>query len=110
MIFVTIFLLIKTFFYLRIFPQLNELVIMIQRVMFDLSTFVMFFMMLLIFCSLILSIIGFGNFDHTEDETVLAALEKRDEGSSSWPGSEYRKIPFWLHNILTILRFSLGDF
>ena len=35
---------------------------------------------------------------------------KENEGSSEWPGSEYRKLDRAFTNFLIIMRFSLGDF
>lgn len=65
MIVLTILLLIKTFFYLRIFKSLTQLVIMIETVIKDLTTFMIFFALILVSFSIILSILGFGNFEIT---------------------------------------------
>jgi hypothetical protein len=67
MICLTMLILIKTFFYLRIFGDLTQLVIMIKSVISDLTTFMVFFVLLLVSFSLILSILGFGNFESADD-------------------------------------------
>ena len=75
----TILLLIKTFFYLRIFRSLTQLVIMIERVIRDLLHFILLFALILIHFSIILSILGFGNFINSQDEEVIESMEQLKE-------------------------------
>jgi hypothetical protein len=60
-------MLIKTFFFLRIFETFTKLVIMIRNVMFDLKEFIMFYILLLTMFSVILGVLGVGNFRSIDD-------------------------------------------
>jgi len=51
----------KTFFFLRIFDSLSYIVTMIQRVIYDLRIFGLFYAILVILFSMIFAVIGVGN-------------------------------------------------
>ena len=112
------FMLIKTFFFLRIFQNFTKLVIMIKRVIFDLKEFIIFYLLLLTMLSVIMGVLGVGNPNAIRDEHLRARLkEARAEGGHSdddfvndFPGYEYGTMNEFAKNIFTILRFSLGDF
>jgi hypothetical protein len=53
--------LIKSFFYLRIFDTLSYIVTMINRVIYDLRVFLLFYFILIIIFSQIFAVIGVGN-------------------------------------------------
>lgn len=63
LILVTLLMLIKTFFYLRIFSQLSYIVTMMKNVFFDLRVFMLFYLILILMCSVILGILRIGNVD-----------------------------------------------
>jgi hypothetical protein len=52
---------VKTFFFLRIFPSLTPIVVMIQKVIYDLRIFLFFYTTMLFFFSLLFSVLGLGN-------------------------------------------------
>ena len=52
---------VKTFFFLRVFPDLTPIVVMIQRVIYDLRIFLFFYTMMLFFFSLLFCVLGLGN-------------------------------------------------
>lgn len=56
-------LLLKTFFFLRIFGSLSYIVTMIVSVFYDLRIFLFFYFIITILFSLILGILGIGNFN-----------------------------------------------
>ena len=70
MLIVTTLMLIKTFFYLRIFKELSFLVSMIMQVFFDLRVFFLFYFVLIFLFSLMFSIIDFGNYQFSEDPII----------------------------------------
>lgn len=70
MIFTTLIMLIKTFFFMRIFEQFTKLVIMIKNVISDLREFMIFYFILLIMFSVILGVLGVGNYEHTHNEEL----------------------------------------
>ena len=62
MVTATVMLLVKTFFFLRIFNGLTRLVIMISVVVNGLGPFLLFYLILTLMCSNILSILGLANY------------------------------------------------
>lgn len=85
-IMVTIFCLLKTFFFMRIVKSFSYIVTMIMNVVADLRIFMIFFFILIMMFSMIFDVI---------------APNKADE---------YKYVGYYWGNILTTLRLSLGDF
>ena len=54
-------LLVKTFFFLRIFPLLTPIVVMLSEVIYDLRVFLLFYVILISFFSQIFAVLGLGN-------------------------------------------------
>ena len=50
----------KTFFYLRIFPALTPIVVMINSVIYDLRIFMFFYFLLIAFFCLVFAVLGLG--------------------------------------------------
>lgn len=78
--------LMKLFFYMRIIESFSYIVTMITSVFYDLRTFLAFYAILIVMCSLVFDII------------------------SRNPAGEYSKIGPFAGNLFTTLRLSLGDF
>lgn len=58
---IVLLLVSKTFFFLRIFPTLTPIVVMIQNVIYDLRIFLFFYLILIgLFCQ-IFAVLGLGN-------------------------------------------------
>lgn len=117
MIITTIMLMFKTFFFLRIFSSMTELVIMITNVVSDLRPFLFFYAFLLVLLSNILGILQVGNYQHGDFENLQPVLKevstsKKNRGFSfnEYPGFEYKHITLFAANVLRIIRFSLSDF
>ena len=62
MIFVTFLMLIKTFFFLRVFRELSQVVTMMKQVSYDLRVFMFFYFILIWMCTLVFNIIEVGYF------------------------------------------------
>ena len=71
-IFVTAVMLLKTFFFLRIFKGLSYLVLMMSSVVKDLKPFLAFYIILLWMQGLVFSIIEVGNIEHSTDAYLAA--------------------------------------
>ena len=69
-------MLLKTFFFLRIFKNLSYLVLMMSRVVSDLIPFLAFYAILLWIQSLVFSIIEVGNIEHYSNEQLSADNNK----------------------------------
>ena len=54
-------MLIKSFFYIRMYENFTKIVIMITNVMHDLREFLLFYVFIMIMLSMILNILGVGN-------------------------------------------------
>lgn len=67
MILVVFMLLMKTFFFLRIFESLSYIVTMIRSVIFDLRVFLSFYAIITVLFSLLIDILGIGNFNLPEN-------------------------------------------
>ena len=74
MCYLVVNLIIKTFFYLRIFDSMTGIVVMLTNVIFDLRAFMLFYVILLWLSSHMFMVIGLGNNLPPLDE-VLAAEE-----------------------------------
>lgn len=104
MIFVTFLLLIKTFFFLRVFRELSYLVTMMRFVFYDLRVFLGFYFILIWMCTLVFNIIEVGFYHKLDDEQKKIFMEK-----PTFPGKEYMHLPNFLGQAVSIIRISLGD-
>ena len=67
----TLMMLFKTFFFLRIIPQMTQFVIMIGKVTRDLQNFIFFYCFFLLMFGVVLSILGIRNRVEEEEEIVI---------------------------------------
>ena len=70
MILVTLIMLFKTFFFLRIFIKLSNLVAMFSQVVNDLKVFILFYAILVWMFSLIFNILQMGNYEESLRENM----------------------------------------
>ena len=102
---VTLLMLVKTFFFLRIFKELSYLVIMIRQVFQDLQAFMLFYVILVWILSLIFQILELGNYHgHADQETQEIGSE------DGYPNQEYHSLPKFLHQFFTVIRFTMANF
>lgn len=106
MIVVVIMALVKTFFFLRIYDLLSPIVTMLTTVIIDLKIFMFFFMILIALFSLIMGILGLGNWN-VEGKFRDKYFTYRDV---AYPGNEYEHTGLLLGNFLMTFRIALGDF
>ena len=105
MLMVTLLMLIKTFFFLRIFKELSFLVTMIKQVMIDLKVFMLFFFILLLMFAIGLSVLDYGNYEYNADPSIREVVNL-----VSYSGQEYIHVNKFLANFISVYRISLGDF
>lgn len=74
MIIVTFLMLLKTFFFLRIFMKLSNLVTMMRQVISDLKIFMLFYGILVWMCALIFNILQMGNYEMSPNEQLQSLL------------------------------------
>lgn len=105
MILVTLIMLFKTFFFLRIFIKLSNLVAMMSQVVNDLKVFILFYVILVWMFSLIFNILQMGNYELSvrSDQQEIANLK-------IYPGQEYKYLPPFLRQSISVIRMSLADF
>lgn len=108
MIIIILIAVMKTFFYLKIFPQLSPIVTMLRNVIIDLRIFMLFYIILIVLFSLLLGVLGLGNknIEGSGFQIMYGNLTATD----GYPGAEYENVGLYLGNILTVLRMSMGDF
>lgn len=94
--------LIRILFFLRIFNRLSYLVTLIQSVIKDLLYFMIFFCIIVGIFSLTIGVLGYHN------KTVNKELWEKARATSV-PGEEYDQIGLFWGNIITIIRWSVGD-
>jgi hypothetical protein len=58
---IVIFMIVKTFFFLRIYPTLTPIIVMLKNVVWDLKIFLFFYLILITLFSQLLAVIGLGN-------------------------------------------------
>lgn len=68
MCFIVILLIVKTFFFLRIFPILTPLVVMLTQVIGDLKAFMTFYAILIVMFSQFFCVLGVANYKLKEEE------------------------------------------
>ena len=106
----------KTMFFLRIFDTLSYLVTMIYTVLYDLRIFMIFYMILIFFFSLIMCVLSMCNYkipgkfqdeyNLYKDMTEMELAQKNIHLTYQ----EYKVIgPMW-GNMFNMIRLSLGDF
>jgi hypothetical protein len=75
---IVILLVVKTFFFLRIFRNFTPIVIMLKNVMYDLRIFLLFYTILLFIFSLLFNVLGVGLSHIHEDLKVIAEAQEGD--------------------------------
>ena len=102
----------KTFFFLRLFNNLSPIVTMLINVISDLKVFIFVFMILILFFSLQLGVLGLGNINHEGmfRDHFLDYDSNIKEEIAYYPGEEYKFIGLFLGNFVSIFRVALGDF
>lgn len=105
MIIVTMLLLIKTFFFLRIFKSLSFLVTMVKQVIYDLKVFMLFFILLIFMFAIVMSILDIQQYKYSDNKGIRDILLL-----PSFSGQEYLKINRFIANMIFVYRISLGDY
>ena len=105
MIAITLMMLIKTFFFLRIFQSLSFLVTMLAQCIIDLKVFILFYVILIFMFAIIFSILDLANYSKSSDPAIRAILD-----GINYPNKEYLHINQFVGHFFTVLRISLGDF
>ena len=75
MIFFSIMMLVKSFFFMRIFEKFTKLVIMIKNVIADLRVFMIFYFLLLLMFSSILGVLGLGIYEDSENMALKKLIK-----------------------------------
>ena len=82
----TLMMMSKTFFFLRTIPILTQFVIMIRKVISDLTNFMLFYMLFVVMCGVLISVLGIRSVspdDETHDHEDLAHGDITDQISDS---------------------------
>lgn len=114
---IILLLVVKTFFFLRIFSTLTPLVVMLTSVFGDLRPFMLFYSILIVMLGQLYCILGLGNVMHKKGKFSDAHLKNYEltekDGNithiSGMPGVEYHHVGLWVGEILWTLRISIGD-
>ena len=78
---------------------------MLKQVVIDLGVFILFFMILVFFFALSLSIIDLGNSEYSSIPHI--ALIKTIPG---YAGEEYKYLTKFIAHFITVIRIGTGDF
>ena len=105
MVIVIFMMLVKTFFFLRIFDEMSFLVKMIGQVMHDLKAFLIFYAIICFMFSMLFAVIDLDNFEFSENEKTRA-----EKAQPQYPAMEYRYLGKFLGHFCTVIRISIGDF
>jgi hypothetical protein len=134
MIIIVLQVLLKSFFFLRVYPLLTPIIVMLKTVIYDLRIFMFFYIILIgLFC-LVFAVLGLGqkptNHDGHIDEIEIQIVDEEDGterryrflkakgggGGSSQasldmddPAKDYNAIGLMAGEFLWTLRLSLGD-
>ena len=88
LIILSFLMLIKTFFFMRLFKSMAHLVMMMLQVLIDLKAFLFFYFILIWISGLILNILGM-----VKETDSIKSLKSR---GLSYPGIEYKHLPIFL--------------
>ena len=99
---ITLALLVKTFFFLRIFPIFTPIVVMIMEVVYDLRIFMIFFFILLGFTSQLFAVLGLGN--------NYDIVDYWPTGDKYEPARDWKSIGLHMGQFFWNFRTTLGDF
>lgn len=104
MLLVCLVLMLKTFFFLRIFKQVSFLVSMLKQVMIDIMPFMSFFAIILFMFSLLVSVYDWGQYEYDNDAAVRGI-----QYTSTGPDKEYMQLNKLAARFLFVYRQSVGD-
>lgn len=109
---IVVFVIQKTFFYLRMFTVLTPIVVMLQNVLWDLRIFLTFYVILIFLSAHMFMIIGLGNsYDDESGRTELSEDHiDQDAGMRAVKDTEYSHIGLHLGTVIWTIRISIGDF
>lgn len=115
---IVIFQIVKTFFFLRIFPTLTPIIVMLKNVVYDLRIFLFFYILLLTGLSQLLAVLGVGNnykkaveigtriVDGVQEQYEITLDTKVD----TTKGTIYNGVGLHIGEWIWTIRMSLGDF
>jgi hypothetical protein len=116
---ITIFILFKTLFFLRIFPNYTPIVMMLVHVVYDLRQFLFVYSILLFMLTLLFSVMGLGSYlnqleNDLENEGWHRLLEAGGSKVSKsiengLAGIEYIYIKLFMGQLAWTFRLSTGD-
>jgi hypothetical protein len=111
---IVVFLVIKTFFFLRIYPTLTPIIVMLKRVVYDLRIFLFFYLILITLFSQLLAVLGLGNnYDKVVELQTIDGIETNVTTTAKvdpTKGTEYNAVGLHLGEWAWTLRLSMGDF
>ena len=93
---------VKTFFFLRIFGTLSYIVTMINRVIFDLRVFLLFYTILIVLFAMIYAVLGVANDKVGAYKEFVESLP--EDYDRDLPFEEYEHIGLFFGYIITTLR------
>ena len=105
MLIYTMIMMLKTFFYLRIFKSLSFLVSMLGQVMHDLKPFMTFFLIIVWMLGLVFALTDWGNFEYSDNDDVRTI-----QYTPAGPDKEYLFLHKFFARMVFVCRISLGDF
>jgi hypothetical protein len=104
MVLVSTIMLLKTFFYLRIFISMSFLVSMLKQVFLDLRPFLTMLVIIYLMFSLIFGVLDWGQYEYDNTEAVRGI-----QYTSTGPDKEYMLLHKVLARMIYLLRTSIGD-
>ena len=132
MIIIVLQVLVKSFFFLRVYPTLTPIIVMLKTVIYDLRIFMLFYMILIALFCLVLAVLGLGA-SYNSDGIFEPEEEEEDEldedggyrrfrflkakgggggggsGDSDNPAKDYEAIGLMAGEFMWTLRLSMGD-
>ena len=96
---------LRTFEFMRIIKMYSPIVTMLLQVFLELQYFLVFFAIVLFFCSMPFGILGVDNEVFNSQRAALRVVDPL------WDlGYEYRQIGLFFGNFVSTLRMAFGDF
>lgn len=123
MIVIVLQVLLKTFFFLRVFPSLTPVIVMLKVVIYDLRIFMLFYTILIALLSQVFAVLGLGN-QYAESRLrrrlVMRFLRAKGGGGGGGlipestslldgPAKEYNALGLHWGEFMWTLRLSIGD-
>ena len=109
MIILIILLITRSFYYLKMFPSMTSIVVMVWHVIMDLRDFLFLYGLFIFIISQVYAVLGLGN-EYDIEVDAEDYLEPTDDEESVFERNSYFAVGLHFGYFIQTLKLSMGDF